>query len=199
MRTKAALLGFVREAMARRYGGGRAWYRLQLARLLRRCGGLRRFERVDWRRVDRLVFVCSGNICRSPYAEARARGYGLAALSCGMRVEQTAPADPVATLVAGQRGLDLGPHRSRPVQRVQLRAGDLLVAMEPDQAQALEPVATPAGAQVTLLGLWARRPRPYVADPFGLDERYFRTCFEVIDSAVESIARRVAGALGERR
>ena len=176
-----------------RYGGRRGWARHGATRLLHALGGLRRYEAVDWGRVGRLVFVCQGNLCRSPYAEARARALGLPAASFGLEAGGEA-ADPVARAVARRRGLDLGRHRPRPAEA--LRPGDLLLGMEPWQAGRLLDAAPP-GAQVSLLGLWARPARPHLQDPYGLPAAYFDTCFAVIDNAVAWVARHLGVDHGE--
>ena len=78
---------------------------------------------------------------------------------------------------------------SRRARDVRPTAADLLVAMEPHQARALRR-AHPR-AQVTLLGLWCRSPRPVLADPYGLSEAYFDSCFGNIDEAVAALVRTV--------
>ncbi len=60
--------------------------------------------------------------------------------------------------------------------------------MEPWQAEALERLGV---GQVTLLGLWSRPERPHLHDPHGLADDYFRTCFRLIDSAVEAMVARL--------
>src|SRR5207237_1259531 len=67
------------------------------------------------------------------------------------------------------------------------RGGDLRIAMEPAQIRRLARLAT--AAPTTLLGLWATPPWPHLEDPYGLSPAYFDTCFDIIDSAVERIAR----------
>jgi protein-tyrosine phosphatase len=172
--------GFVRA----RFGTARGLARLVLSRLR----PWRRYSAVNWSRVERLVFVCTGNICRSPYAAALARRAGIPAISVALRGRSGAPAFPSAAAAAHDSGIDLSAHRSTPIDDVRLGPGDLLVAMEPWQAQAL---AGRAGAQVTLLGLWSTPRRPHLHDPYGLCDDYFRTCFRLIDSAVAAIAARM--------
>jgi protein-tyrosine phosphatase len=93
--------------------------------------------------------------------------------------------------VAAEVGLDLANHRSRTVEKVGLNCSDLVMAMEPVQLKRLRVLAL-AQCQITLLGLWARRPRPHIEDPYGLSLDYFRTCIGLIDEAVVE----VAGQLG---
>jgi len=167
-----------------RYGSLRGLLRLLLSRL----GTSRRFATVDWTRVERLVFVCTGNICRSPYAEALARRAGVPAISVALRGRTGAPAYPAAIVAARVEGVDLGAHRSTAIEEADLGPGDLLVAMEPWQATA---ILGRGGAQVTLLGLWSTPRRPHLHDPHGLSDDYFRTCFAIVDSAVASIVARI--------
>lgn len=168
-----------------RFGSARGLVRLLLSRL----GGSKRFASVDWPRVERLVFVCTGNICRSPYAEALARRAGLPAVSVALRGDSGFPAHPAAVAAAREAGVDLSAHRSTAIEELRLGPGDLVVAMEPWQAAA---AAGRGGAQATLLGLWSAPRRPHLHDPYGLCDDYFRTCFALIASGVDAIAARMS-------
>jgi len=85
----------------------------------------------------RLLFVCSGNICRSPAAMELAR-LGLArrgradveCLSCGTLKLTGEPAAPFSVELLAERGGDLSGHRSRPLSHFLLREADLVVGME---------------------------------------------------------------------
>lgn len=135
--------------------------------------------------------MCGGNICRSPYAEARARAFGLPAHSFGLTATSGSKADPMALTTAAERGLDLGAHRARTANDIVLSPHDVIVAMEPLQAWRLRHYASVPGAQLTLLGLWGQTGRPHVEDPYGLGPAYFRVCFDLIDAAVTAISTRV--------
>jgi protein-tyrosine phosphatase len=171
-----------------RYGSARGLGRMLLARAGRMLGAYRPFETVRWDEVERLVFVCSGNICRSPYAEARAKFAGFPAVSVALRGESGRPAERAARLAAAEAGLDLGSHVSQALAEAHPRPGDLLIAMEPWQARQLR--RDIPHLQVTLLGLWSKPKRPHLHDPYTLSDAYFRTCFRLIDSGVESILAR---------
>src|SRR5262245_51985599 len=62
--------------------------------------GYEHFADIDWARVQRLVFVCKGNICRSPYAESKATTMGVTATSAGIEAASQRDADLVAIRVA---------------------------------------------------------------------------------------------------
>ena len=176
----------------RRYGGRRPFLRHVAARMRVLVGGWRRERNVNWRTVRRVVFVCAGNVCRSPYAEARALALGLQAASCGITAINGASADPTAFKVAAARRVDLGAHRSRSYADFEMDRGDLLVLFDPEHLQALTARPLECGVQVTFAGLWKNAPNPYIADPFGRSDEYFHRCFDMIDAALEGIRRNVA-------
>jgi protein-tyrosine phosphatase len=173
-----------------RFGSYRGLVRLLLAYFENGIGGYRRFKKIRWDRVKRVVFVCHGNICRSPYAERRAVTYGLPTASFGLSADTGAPADPGALGVAARRAIDLAEHRACAAEDFEFHSGDLLTVMEPRQARAMARCLPTVPCQVTLLGLWSRPRRPHIHDPHRLGEAYWEQCFDVIDSAVRAIAER---------
>jgi len=85
----------------------------------------------------KVLFVCSGNICRSPMAAAyfrhRAARGGLAHVlvdSAGTLGIDGAPAADEARLALAELGIDLSEHRSKGLRSSQVASSDLLVAME---------------------------------------------------------------------
>jgi protein-tyrosine phosphatase len=173
-----------------RFGGYRGLIRLLLGYFENGIGRYRRFKKIRWDRVERLVFVCHGNICRSPYAERRGATYGLPTASLGLSAETGAPADPSALAVAARRAIDLAEHRACAAEDFEFHSGDLLIVMEPRQAREMSRCLPTAPCQLTLLGLWSRPRRPHIHDPHRLCEAYWEQCFDVIDSAVRAIAER---------
>lgn len=139
----------------------------------------------DLGEVRRLVFVCRGNISRSAYAEAAARRRGMAAASCGVSALQGREADPAAALVAGQSGLDLSAHRATEAGRFDAQPGDLLLAMEVRQLEALSRVPHLATMPRLLLGSFAGAP--HLHDPYGLSLPYYSACFRRIDAALDRL------------
>lgn len=160
------------------------------------AGCLDLYKGVDWQRISRVVFVCKGNICRSPFASNRFRGFGIEAASAGLEADPGKPADARAIRAAQSFGTDLLHHRSTHISALELRAGDLLVAFEPEHADTLRHLcAGQPGVQVTLIGLWGSLPRmPYLHDPYGLAEAYFEICFRRIDQGLKGLRRRLSDA-----
>lgn len=96
-------------------------------------------------KVEHLCFVCSGNICRSPFAEWRARAWlderGLNEVrtsSCGtLRISGEAAA-PFTIRALADRGIDARAHRSRAMSYFLFREADLIIGMEPHHVDAIE-------------------------------------------------------------
>jgi protein-tyrosine phosphatase len=175
------------------YGGRGGFLEHVRARTLYALGAYRSVNEIKWTTVERLAFVCKGNICRSPYACARARSLGVEAVSFGLEAVDGAPADAVASQNALLRGMDLSAHRSRRMNSSCLTARDLVIVFEPQQITEVRRRIgddAPAG----LLGVWSRPVRPHIQDPYGMSGRYFQQCFSVIDASVAALVEHMARA-----
>jgi protein-tyrosine phosphatase len=176
--------------IARRYGSRRSFVRTYWHRIRYLLGGYRAYRQIDWSSVERLVFICKGNICRSVYAEAAARSLGIEAISCGLDTIEGAPANKDAILVARQLGFSLEDHRTKPIMYIPLRKTDLLIAMEPWHCEFLKThLSRPH--HCTLLGLWSIPVLPYITDPYGASPEYFEKCFTYIKDSVNEIGKKI--------
>jgi protein-tyrosine phosphatase len=169
-----------------KYGGKRAWLRTHAYRLM---DSLRLLPsgpaKPRLSKFSRLVFACQGNICRSPYGEARARQLGISSASFGLDADNGKEANLSAANVARQRGLALDCHRATHLSKFPFQAGDLILVFEPQQLeQLISPGALPEFVAVDLLGRWCSPAFPYLHDPYGLDDAYFNICFNRIDQAL---------------
>ena len=158
-----------------------------LERIVLAGGRLNAARGRTWVGARRWVFVCSGNICRSPYAEVAARAQGLPAISCGIATTPDLPADGMAMRVAALHGLDLGPHRTTRWEDVALQSGDVIVTMQLRHAHAVLPKARAAGCPVVMLSSFLPEFRA-IWDPYGGTESEFQEIFDLIDSGVREIA-----------
>jgi protein-tyrosine phosphatase len=177
-----------------RYAGKRALIAHLKSLAILKFGGLWRYQRTDWSGVERLVFICKGNICRSPYAHARAAAAGFPSVSCGLSAQPGLPANPKAILMGAERNISLVDHRTTAFSAYIPNCGDLLICMEPWQAAVVDAALTGRNIQVTLLGLWAKPRRPILPDPYSLGDGYWRTCLSIMDDAVDRILRLANGS-----
>jgi protein-tyrosine phosphatase len=169
------------------YGGKRGFLAHIRALILYTLGAYGGVEDVDWSSVTRLVFVCLGNICRSPYAEAKARSMGMASISLGLSAENGASADAAALKNALLRGVDLSAHHATRLEPGCLLDGDLVIVFESWQ---VSEVRRRLGSQtpVKLLGIWSTPKRPHIHDPYGHRDGYFQQCFSIIDTSLGGLA-----------
>ncbi len=174
------------------YGGRRAYLAHLWSRALYECGSYRAARRINWGTIARLVFVCKGNICRSPYAAERARTLGVRAVSFGLDATDGACADEAASRIALLRGIDLSAHRSLRLRASLIEKDDLVVAFEPWHLRRLlrQDMADPAG--ITLIGLWAQPVLPRIQDPYGRRDRYFYRCFSTIDLRIHELLKHMS-------
>lgn len=153
----------------------------------------------------RIVFVCTGNTCRSPLAEALARDLsaraldvptsdvlacGLAFASAGTGTLDGMPASDGSLAAAAEIGLDLSAHESRMVDRATIDRADRVYCLAASHVRAVLAKMPSAKDKVELL----RPDGRDIADPYGGDLDDYRTTREQIATAVRA---RVAEWLGD--
>lgn len=180
-----------RTLIRNRYGSPRGLLRLMKTEVDYRLGRIKVDKEIDWSRVKRLVFICHGNVCRSPFAEAVAKQHGLPAISFGLKTDQGTRANPIASRVALEMGVDMTEHASLSFDTQQLRDGDLLLGMEPAHLQDQRYSHIKADVQTSLLGLVQTDTKaPYLHDPYGLSDEYHRRCLGRVKASVEGASKR---------
>jgi protein-tyrosine-phosphatase len=146
----------------------------------------------------RILFVCTGNTCRSAIAEAVARKIvierGLSDVdvqSAGTSAWDGAPASDGALLVGMERGLDLSAHRAQTLTRELVRDTDLVLAMGPHHLERIE--ALGGGGRAYLLTDFASHgasARP-VNDPIGGELEVYRATADELEQEVRKVFDRI--------
>lgn len=174
------------------YGTHRGLVRYLLGQFEGIAGKAGRFRTLQPHKVERLVFVCLGNINRSAFAHAVARQAALESVSIGLATTTGAPATDSAIAVAREFGISLEEHQATSLKDYERRPGDLLLVMELRHAHRLVALGIPE-QQVALLGHWARPIRYHIHDPHTLSIDYFRSCFASILPAVIRLSEELRG------
>lgn len=151
--------------------------------------------------MQSILFVCLGNICRSPTAEGLMLNHLAAAgLSRQVRVDSAGtggwhagdPPDIRAIAAARKRGVDLTPLRARQVRKADFAEFELIVGMDRQNVTDLRRIA-PSGS-VARIGLCLEEALGLpsdVPDPYYEDERAFDAVFDLCDRAVRAFVERV--------
>lgn len=141
-----------------------------------------------------ILFVCTGNICRSPMAEAIFRHRlgerpGWTVKSAGVAAAPGWPASEEAVIALREWGIDARAHRSQPLSHRLVEEADWIVVMTQGHAQAVTRMFPEARNRVRLLtGFGTRRGRPEdVPDPIGGSVEVYRYTRDMIDRAAVDV------------
>src|SRR5690349_24732623 len=157
--------------------------------------------------IQHVLFVCTGNICRSPLAASlleravKERGIEVAVSSAGTGAWDGAPASEGAYLVGLERGLDLSGHRARLLSRELVEGADLVLTMARHHRARVEELG--GEGRVFVLGEYAGRDgeEAEVSDPFGGDLEVYRETVAELEALIATAAERLVkeGQRGDRR
>jgi tRNA threonylcarbamoyl adenosine modification protein (Sua5/YciO/YrdC/YwlC family) len=146
----------------------------------------------------RILFVCTGNSCRSPMAAALCQKHLAKRLGCrtedllrrgffvhsaGLAAQTGNSATPQAVEAAGERGAELANHQTQPLTESLVQGADHLIVMTRSHLLAIEARFAGAGRAARLLS-----PRGMdVSDPIGCDLQVYRQCAREIDESLEAL------------
>lgn len=140
----------------------------------------------------RLLFLCQGNICRSPFAAGllreRVDGRDFEILSAGLLPWSDRPSPDEALAEARKYGVELARHRSRYADDDLVRACDAVIAFD---RQNLDRLRRRGFANAMLLAVLAGVGAPEILDPFGGGALAFDAAYAEIDRAIAALAAKL--------
>ncbi len=160
--------------------------------------------------VLRILFVCTGNTCRSPMAEGLCRSFlghfrlqqDVEVASAGLNAMAGGPASREAVAIMREKGIDLSGHETACLTAEKVRWANLILTMDEHQRERLlekypeaagrafvlkEYVAVPE-ADAAPAAHGTRRPGRYdITDPFGQSTEVYRRCAMELASAVADV------------
>ncbi|NIR72943.1 threonylcarbamoyl-AMP synthase [candidate division KSB1 bacterium] len=156
-----------------------------------------------------ILFVCSGNSCRSPMAEGMLKSKlssefqeNVAVKSAGTLGLDGNTATDFAVKVAKDFGADISEHRSHGITEELVKEADIIFAMAPEHKIFLQNHYPEFRENVFLLKSFARNPdekfNDRIEDPIGGSLRVYQKCGEIIDSELERVLPRLKQLIQEK-
>lgn len=157
----------------------RARHRRTLARVQRSAVG----------KLSRVLFVCYGNICRSPLAALHAHRLmpGLEPASAGFHDAEGRTAPRWYKDITAKLGVDLSSSRSRRIDAGLVQWAQLIVLSDLDNLDRFEREFPGALDKTTMLGLFLPEPKAVIEDPYSLDAREARAAAESVLAATQGL------------
>lgn len=144
-------------------------------------------------RIDKIIFVCTGNTCRSPMAESlyysMELGEKIEVISRGLVVLFPEPINPKAEIVLKNHGLELKEHITKQFQNSEVNEFTLILSMTEQQKQVLEKDYNITENCYTLKEF--ANEIGDVVDPYGGSLMDYEDCFNELSRLIRKTAYRV--------
>ena len=128
-----------------------------------------------------ILFVCTGNTCRSPMAEGYLRSKelnGITVISRGLAADGS-PVSPNSKTAMSEVGIDISGHISQQITDSDINKADKIICLSPSHKAALLSVGVPEN-KLFVLGNG-------ISDPFGGDLTIYRRCRDEIFAAIDAL------------
>lgn len=152
------------------------------------------------RSIKNILFVCLGNLCRSPMAEYLLRDHleksgnsTIKITSCGFLDQTGTPVPKEIYGLMNEAGIDISGHQSSPITWTRVRESDLIIVMEIKQKEELTHQYLEDAHRIFLLSQFDKQnpEERNITDPMGKPPSLYRICFNEIKFFVEGLASHI--------
>lgn len=146
--------------------------------------------------MHRIIFVCTGNQCRSPMAEGILRSEllrlgrnAIGVCSMGTHAPEGRRASSNAVAACAENAVDIGGHRSRPLALDELKKADFIFVMENAHRDYVCTLLPGAADRIFLLAGWPEKENDGgdIPDPIGGTAGDYRKIYRLIAGHVDRI------------
>ncbi len=142
-------------------------------------------------RAKHILFVCKGNICRSPFAEQYARstiGHLETVSSSGYFPKQDRPSPDNAQVAASEFDVDLSSHRSSMLSPEAVEKADAILIFDEENRDEIWSSFPRARSKTYLLGMLMEGSEFEIHDPYGGTVDDFRSIYAKITRAIDCLS-----------
>ena len=141
----------------------------------------------------KIILICTGNICRSPIAEALLRdrlpGTDIQVFSAGTAAMLNCPADPLSQLVMQENGYDISTHRAQQATPLLLTSMDLILTLDQTHHDWILSRFSQLQGRTHKLGRWSKNAD--IGDPYKRPKEAFERAFSEISRGVDEWVKRI--------
>ncbi|HCX90463.1 MAG: phosphotyrosine protein phosphatase [Deltaproteobacteria bacterium CG12_big_fil_rev_8_21_14_0_65_43_10] len=148
--------------------------------------------------MKNILFVCTANICRSPFAEGALKKLlmgkkvaGIKVHSAGVSAVPGLPSPPDAIRIACELGVDITEHLSRPLSPSMVEEADIILAMSLFHREVILEMSPESENKLKLLGSFSKfyggGEETEIPDPYGLTSFHYRSSFNIIRDCIYNL------------
>jgi protein-tyrosine-phosphatase len=150
--------------------------------------------------MKKILFVCTGNTCRSSMAEAifnnmakEKEDLNMKAESAGIEAIDGMSANDKAIWTLNHRGIDMSAHKSRRIRSAYIEESDLVLAMTRlHKIQILSAYPQANGKVFTLLEYAGENSKLDIADPYGQSHEIYERCADELEKSIRAAIEKLS-------